>query len=251
MRPVSTVKLTPSTARNPPKFSDRSLTDNIGPFFISARDAERSIGPATSHSACQTLLGTRGARCYSAGREAVKAKGGDLSARYADPTRAGPSPLGRLKATLEGAHESAQAGVIGRVEAHLPAPRRGHDGDGQLGMGTHEHQALAARQPAQHVDLRWGQVRSIGDPDGAVLERMHGVLGDNREIVKAAVLPLRRARAADRRRLEVGDSCRGVKPFPTSNRSTPAGGSSRIQRNPRKAATPPGPAAAATRRVGG
>src|SRR5256885_3536019 len=46
MRPVSTVKLTPSTARNPPKFSDRSLTDNIGPFFISARDAKRSIGPA-------------------------------------------------------------------------------------------------------------------------------------------------------------------------------------------------------------
>src|SRR5207245_10340321 len=36
-----------------------------------------------------TTPAARGARCYSGGREAVKAKGGDLSARYADPTRAG------------------------------------------------------------------------------------------------------------------------------------------------------------------
>jgi len=117
-------------------------------------------------------------------------------------------------------------------------------------MGTHEHQALAERQPAQRFDLRWGQVGSIGDPDCAVLERMHGVLVDDREIVKAAVLPLRRVRAADRRRLEVGDSRRGVETFPDLEALDPAGGSSGIQKNPSRATAPPAPTAAVRRRVG-
>src|SRR5438874_1991969 len=75
------------------------------------------------------------------------------SPRCSDPTCALPPAFGCLEAVLEDAHEPAEAGVVGRVEAQLSAPRRGHDGDGQLGIGAHEHQALAARQAAQRIEL--------------------------------------------------------------------------------------------------
>jgi hypothetical protein len=73
------------------------------------------------------------------------------------------------------------------------------------GARAHEYVAVLGREGAQRGELGCGEVGVVGDPHGAVLEGVHGVLVGDRCGVVAAVLVHRGVVAADGWVLRVGD----------------------------------------------
>ena len=82
-------------------------------------------------------------------------------------------------------------------------------GAGQALVRGEDHVGVRDRR-GELGDLVGGQVGAVGDPDGAVLEGVHGELVRHRFGVDAAVQPGRGVVAADRRGLGVGHRVGGV-----------------------------------------
>src|SRR5215212_9019989 len=97
--------------------------------------------------------------------------------------------LGGLGAETVGLDEAFQVGVVGTVEGDLLAPRRGHDGGIEAGIGADEYVGLALGDVLQLRYLIPREVGGVGDPDRTVLQGVNGVLVADGLVVVAAILP--------------------------------------------------------------
>ena len=104
---------------------------------------------------------------------------------------------------------SSRRGSSTPVEHELGAPGAGDDRAGEA-VERGEHHVGVGDGRLERGDLVGRQVRAVGHPDGAVLERVHGELVGHRLGVDPAVQPGRGVVAADRRGLLVGHRLGGV-----------------------------------------
>src|SRR4249919_1312306 len=97
---------------------------------------------------------------------------------------------GRVSVAVE-AEEGGQARVVGAGELELSVPHRDHDRRGQTRVGR-EDRLLALHRAERRLELTDAglvQARTVGDPDGAVLEIVYDVLVTGLGRVDPAVVP--------------------------------------------------------------
>ena len=204
----------PSTTASPPPSSDQadgddgqqhgpqgtaggaaagvSVTVGLGSMRVRAR-AGSSCPPTGRRRRSPTAT-------VGAGQHRVGDEVGVLAAR----ARLG----GELVVQRQEVRELLDPLVVGRVELQLVAPRLDADRRVQARVGRHHPAGLVLDQLRQRVDVGLAHVVGVvGDPHGAVLEAVHGVLVPDVDGVDGAgaVGPVRRrgVRPADRRGLGV------------------------------------------------
>src|SRR5690625_671476 len=158
-----------------------------------------AMRPTTAASAMRTP--TAPAIASRRGKSPLReADGGGMSGVSVMPACSGGGRAGAAVARRTGfggllaldvlREEGVHAGVVGLVYRELGAPRAEHDGRGQVLVGADEYVPLPLCGPVgQDLDLLAGEVSGVGDPHGAVLEGVDGVLVDHRLGVHATVLP--------------------------------------------------------------
>ncbi len=115
---------------------------------------------------------------------------GPRISRSASPCRWSTGPgLRRLRPLHVLGEERVDPRVVGRLQLELVVPRGQDDGRGQPLVGRQDGVRLALDVGLQLVHLGGRQVRPVGDPDGAVLHAVHGVLVGHRRVVDPAVQP--------------------------------------------------------------
>src|SRR5699024_5729419 len=118
--------------------------------------------------------------------------------------------LGRLLALAVLLHEALEPRVVRRVELQLVAPGADDDRRVHLALVGGEQGVGVRGGLLELLHLGLGQTGLVGDPHGAVLEGVDGMLIGKGLVVDAAVHPDRVVLAAGGRRLAVVDGPLGV-----------------------------------------
>src|SRR5690606_29234899 len=118
----------------------------------------------------------------------------------------------RVRVALEGGDELVDALVVDVVDLQLVAPRLQRHRLVEVRVRGEHHERLVLDPDPQRLEvLALDLLGVVGDPHGAVLERVHHVLVTHRLVVHRAGArgPEPVVRAAERRRLVVGDALVG------------------------------------------